>query len=84
MPGCEEMFSGDDVEESSSSLGYTPSDYSDPSEGFLELVEQTNTYRRIADHGWEETTVLDLQATQLTCRGGETIDLQLSLITPTR
>ena len=51
MSEREEMFSGNDVEESSSSLGYSPSDYSVPSEGFQELVEQTNTYRGITDQG---------------------------------
>ena len=56
------MFSGEDVKESFSSSGYIPSDYSDPSEGFQQLVEQTNTYRGIADQGQEETAVLGLQA----------------------
>ena len=79
MSEREEMFSGDDVEESSSSLGYSPSDYSVPSEDFQELVEQTNTYRGITDQGHEETTVFGLQAPQLTSRGGETIDTLVAL-----
>ena len=60
MSEREEMFSGDDVEGSSSYSGYSPSDYSDPLEGFQELVEKTNTYRGITDQGQEETTVLGL------------------------
>ena len=79
MPEHEEMFSGDDVEESSLSSGYSPSDYSDPFKGFQELVGQTNTYSGIADKGQKKIVVLTLLAPQLTSRGDETINTPAEL-----